>query len=190
MKSFIHPHPNNPNQVIEFVCLEGNESGTYFRGTARVRGGVAEIEIPEEWKLVTAREKLTVHLTPIRSLARMAVWEMRRERITVRADEDCEFSYIVHGLRRGFEDHQPIKPNAGEFRPRVLGIPYGQEYSRAYRNLLVENGTLNTDYTPNVQTAMKRGWVLREPTKKEVARAHQGEVLWRRIEAQKLATGK
>ena len=37
-KSFLNPHPSDPAQAIRFVCLEGNESGTYFRGSTRLDG--------------------------------------------------------------------------------------------------------------------------------------------------------
>ena len=35
-KGFTQPHPTDPGRNIFFVCLEGNENGTYFRGTARL----------------------------------------------------------------------------------------------------------------------------------------------------------
>ena len=177
-KGFIHPHPKQSGKVVEFICLEGNENGTYFRGKGKISGGVAEIEIPEEWQLVTAKTELTVHLTPIRSLARLAVWDLSREKITVRGEEDCTFSYIVHGVRRGFEKHTPVRVNA-DFVPQLKGVPFGQHFRRSYRNLLVENGTLNADYTPNEATAKKNGWQLRTPNQEEIRTAAQSEAAWR-----------
>ena len=44
-KAFIQPHPTDPSRTIRFVCLEGNENGTYFRGTAKLVNGRAEIRI-------------------------------------------------------------------------------------------------------------------------------------------------
>src|SRR5262249_6294411 len=49
-KNFVQPHPTDPDKVVSFICLEGNESGTYFRGTARLVAGAAVIDIPEEWQ--------------------------------------------------------------------------------------------------------------------------------------------
>jgi hypothetical protein len=49
-KSFVQPHPTDASKQILFYCLEGNENGTYFRGTTRLVGGRAEIPIPEEWE--------------------------------------------------------------------------------------------------------------------------------------------
>ena len=69
-KYFIQPHPTDPSKAIQFVCLEGNESGTYFRGRTRLENNRAEIPIPEEWRLVSGTEGITVQVTPIRSKAR------------------------------------------------------------------------------------------------------------------------
>ncbi len=49
---------------VRFVCLEGNESGTYFRGSSRLVGGRAVIDVPEEFRLVREPEGLTVQITP------------------------------------------------------------------------------------------------------------------------------
>ena len=187
-KSFIHPHPTDATKVVTFVTLEGNENGTYFRGRGRVEGGTAEIEVPEDWQLVSAEQGLTVHLTPIKSLANIAVWEMRKSKITVRASEDCEFTYLVMGKRRGFETQQTVRENV-DFRPTLLGVPFGQQYPKSYRDLLVENGILNTNYTPNVQTALKNGWKLREPTQVEFERAMHSEAAWRQKNLPKAVVG-
>ncbi|MFQ5504093.1 MAG: hypothetical protein ACE5F1_04745 [Planctomycetota bacterium] len=171
-KPFLQPHPQDPSKVIQFYCLEGNESGTYFRGRARLRGGQATIPIPEEWRLVTAREGITVTLTPIQSLSPVAVWEVSRDRITVRGSDDCEFCYLVNGVRRGFTEYEPYLDNAF-FKPEVRGIPFGTQYSKEYRDILVRNKILNPDYTPNESTAARLGWKLREPTREEALRRMQ-----------------
>jgi hypothetical protein len=162
VKHFVQPHPSDPSRVVQFICLEGNESGTYFRGKTRAVDGKAEIPIPEEWRLVTDADAVTVQLTPIRSLAHLAVFEQTRDRITVLASEDCEFNYFVNGVRRGFTEYQPYDENA-YFRPEVRGVPFGAQYPDALRRILVENGTLNDDYTPNERTATRLGWHLVDP---------------------------
>ena len=43
----------------------------------------------------------------------------------------------------------------------VRGV--GNQYPPAYRQLLVENGILNADFTPDEDTAAALGWTLREP---------------------------
>ncbi|HEX5051938.1 MAG TPA: hypothetical protein VFZ65_09215 [Planctomycetota bacterium] len=179
-KDFIQPDPTDASKEIHFSCLEGNENGTYFRGTNRLVNGVASIPVPAEWTRVTAKgaEFVTVHLTPIRSFSRLAVWNVGSNEIEVRGTEDCEFSYLVVGLRRGFEHHESFADNHA-FRPKVAGIPFGTQYARSYRDLLVENGILNADYTPNLQTAARLGWPLREATPDEIERACREELAWR-----------
>jgi hypothetical protein len=42
----------------------------------------------------------------------------------------------------------------------VRGVPYGTQYPQELRDILVGNGTLNADYTPNESTAARLGWRL------------------------------
>ena len=161
-KSFVQPHPTDPSKTVQFICLEGNESGTYFRGSTRVLNGVAEIEIPKEWQEVTAAEGITVVATPTSGFAMLCVTTRTRERIVVRGSADVEFDYIVNGVRRGFAKYEPYEENRG-FRPEIRGVPFGSQYPQELRDILVKNGILNADYTPNETTAQKLGWELVNP---------------------------
>ena len=160
-KSFIQPHPKDPSKNINFICLEGNENGTYFRGKGRLVNGRAEIDIPEEWKLVTDAQGITVQVSTIRSLGQITVMEQSRSRIIVIGTEDCEFNYFVNGVRRGFTKYEPYETNHG-FKPDVRGVPFGSQYPKALRDILVGNGILNADYTPNEATAARLGWKLKD----------------------------
>lgn len=161
-KAFIQPHPTDPTRSIQFICLEGNENGTYFRGTARLVDGVAEIEIPPEWRLATDANGITVQVTPTDAPARLYTPVKTRERIVVRGDVDCTFDYFVNGVRRGFTEYRPFIPNTA-FRPKVKRVPFGAQYPKAVRAMLVANGILNADYTPNETTAKRLGWALNDP---------------------------
>ena len=152
---------------MSFICLEGNESGTYFRGSARLVGGTAEIDIPEEWQLVSEEQGITVQVTP-RDLAVLAVPVKTRDRIVVVGDRDVEFDYFVNGVRRGFAEYTPFAQNL-MIRPEVVGLEFGRQYPKAWRELLVQNGILYPDYTPNLDTAARLGWELRYPTAEELA---------------------
>ncbi|MFQ5504089.1 MAG: hypothetical protein ACE5F1_04725 [Planctomycetota bacterium] len=121
---------------------------------------------------MTAEEGITVNVTPIRSLSHLSVWEIGRDRILVRGTDDCEFSYMVNGVRRGFTKYEPYLPN-DFFKPEVMEIPFGTQYPKEYRDILVKNGILNPDYTPNKATAKKLGWKLRKPTADEIKRQMQ-----------------
>ena len=159
-KMFAHPHPTDASKEIHFVCLEGDESGTYFRGSAVLAGGRAVIAVPEAFRLVTEAEGLTVQLT---AMGRGELWVESKglERIVVRGTADLAFDYFVNGVRAGYADFQPIQENR-VYRPRVAGAPYGAGFHPAARAALVRNGTLNADGTPNTATARRLGWNLME----------------------------
>jgi len=160
-KYFVQPHPTDPALCVQFICLEGNESGTYFRGKTKLTDGRAEIPIPEEWALVTEAEGITVQVTPYQPGADLYVAEASRERIVVKGVKDCAFTYLVNGVRRGFSRYEPYIPNTA-FQPEVKGVPFGTQYPNALRDVLVKNGVLNADYTPNEATASRLGWDLKE----------------------------
>jgi hypothetical protein len=42
-------------------------------------------------------------------------------------------------------------------------VPFGLQYPPELRDVLVANGTLNADGTPNEATAARLGWQLKEP---------------------------
>ncbi len=159
-KSFVQPHPTDPSKEIRFVSLEGNEAGTYFRGTARLEKGRATIFVPAEFRHVTESDSLTVQLTAI---GRGDLWIESKslEQIQVAGDRDLEFDYFVNGVRRGFDHFQSVQQNR-VFVPRVHNEAYltGPQIAR---ELLVQNGTLNPDYTPNEATARQMGWNLADP---------------------------
>ncbi len=161
-KFFVQPHPADASKEIRFVCLEGNESGTYFRGTGRIVGGAAVVEVPEEFRLVTEAQGLTGQLTPIGDLAVLCVESVDLDRVVVRGTADVDFSYFVNGVRRGYSGLSPIRENQG-WIPEVRGVPFATQYPAALRRILVENGTLHEDFTPNEETAKRLGWTLREP---------------------------
>jgi hypothetical protein len=118
-KSFRQDHPLDPTREIWFVCLEGNEAGTYFRGTGRLAAGRAELPVPDEFALVTAEGGLTVQVTALGD-ARVWVEHKGLDRIVVRGSADVEFDYFVNGVRAGYAGFQSMraKPEA-----RATGRP-------------------------------------------------------------------
>jgi hypothetical protein len=111
-KSFVEPHPLDPTQEIRFVCLEGNEAGTYFRGSARLAGGACSIAVPEAFALVTEPAALTVQLTPLGPGADLWVARKDLRSIEVRGAGDVEFDYLVNGVRRGYAGFAAIRARA------------------------------------------------------------------------------
>ncbi len=81
-------------------------------------------------------------------------------RIVVRGNGNVAFHYFVNGVRRGYTDLELIRENHA-YVPEERGVPYGTQYPGGHRRILIENGTLNPDFTPNEQTATRMGWTLR-----------------------------
>lgn len=169
-KYFVQPHPYDPSKEIRFVCLEGNESGTYFRGSTQLIDGRAYIDVPEEFRLVTELDGLTIQVTAMGPNARLWVESKNLDRIVVRGNGNVEFDYFVNGVRRGFADLELTRENYA-YVPEVRGVPFGTQYREAHRQILVENGILNPDFTPNEATAAMMGWTLRDPEPDELSRA-------------------
>ncbi len=181
-KYFINPHPTDPLKEVRMVCLEGNESGTYFRGTSRTVDGLAIIPVPEVFRLASIAERMTVQVTAVGAPAQLWVEHRDLNEIVVRSDVDVEFDYFVNGVRRGYEDlgENLIVDNVS-YWPMEAGAPFGTQYPDSYRQILVENGILNADFTPNEATmavmeqaleeyAIRRQYAALEAEAREMAR--------------------
>lgn len=158
-KFFVEPHPTDATKEIRYVSLEGGEAGTYFRGSGHLINGRAEISVPEDFKMVTSADGLTVVATPIGALAMLACISKSLDRIEIRGSADVDFDYLVSGVRKAFSDFSPIQANT-TFVPNSAK---GGEATRAALpeesvRRLISNGTLNADGTVNAQTARRLGW--------------------------------
>jgi hypothetical protein len=156
-KSFAEPHPTDPSKIIKYVSLEGPESGTYFRGRGRFQNGTARIPVPEDFRLVTAEEGLTVQITPIGGMATVGVLRMDLNEIVAQSSRNLEFSYLVQGVRRAFRDFQPIE-DAGVRFTRAGANARLPKLVPEFQRRLIANGTYNADGTVNMETARRLGW--------------------------------
>ena len=98
-KPFDIPHPTKKGYRLRHVCLEGPESGVYYRGRLT---GKNVIELPEYWRGLIDPETITVTLTQIKTSQDLIVdgveWGTR---IKVKSGNgtgiDC--FYLVHAER-------------------------------------------------------------------------------------------
>jgi hypothetical protein len=156
-KSFIEPHPTDPTKEIRYVSLEGPEAGTYFRGTARTHKGFATIEVPESFRMVTAERGLTIVVTPVGELAQVAAISKGLDKIVIQSSKDVTFDYVVNGVRKAFQDFQPIADNA-DF------VPEGPDDNRFFtfpvesQRRLVATGIYTADGRVNMDKAKELGW--------------------------------
>ena len=174
-KSFVQPHPVDPTLEIHYTALEGPENGVYVRGRGRLIDGRAVISLPENFTLVAATEGLTVHLTPMGECNGLfaPIQQLSRTGFEVKelmgGRSNVSFSWTVHGLRRGMEDHETIRPNRF-FRPRIKDATF-MDGLPGLQSLMIESGLLNADGTPNQELFQALGWELK--TKEESRQARR-----------------
>jgi hypothetical protein len=156
-KYFVEPHPQDPSLVIRYISLEGNESGTYFRGRGKFQNGLAKIKVPEDFRLVTDSENLSVVVTPIGEMASFAVVKIDLDEIVVKSSRNVEFFYIVNGVRKSHKHLTPIGPGR-EYMPDSSGTRMPIYLTDGQRQMLISNGTYNADGTVNMETARRLGW--------------------------------
>jgi hypothetical protein len=173
-KFFVEPHPLDASKVIRYVALEGPESGTYFRGKGRFARGSATIEVPEDFRMVTDAEGLTVQITPIGKPTAVGVVRIGLDRIEVEATRDVEFSYLVQGVRKAFKNFNPISEGS-EFVPESPDERIPAYLTEEAKSRLIANGTYNADGSVNMETAERMGWAAqwREREAKAQALAKQ-----------------
>ena len=156
-KSFVEPHPTDPSKIIRYISLEGPEAGTYFRGRARIEGGSATIEVPEDFRMVTDEEGLSIQVTPIREMASVAVMKIDLDSIVIRASRNVEVFYTVNGVRKTHKDLKPIV-SGNEFAPRSADARMPAYLTEGQKAMLISNGTYREDGTVNLETAHRLGW--------------------------------
>lgn len=118
-KDFIQNHPERNDLTIHYTALEGGESGTFTRGSARLVDGMAVVVLAESFAWVTNPDLgLTAHLTSRGQSADLWVESISTEELVVRCDEpgcaDAAFDYVVLGLRIGHEDYPVVQPRRFE----------------------------------------------------------------------------
>jgi hypothetical protein len=156
-KYFVEPHPEKADMVIRYVSLEGNESGTYFRGRGKFQNGLATIEVPEDFRLVTDRENLSIQVTPIGEMASVAVRSIGLDRIVVRGSRNVEFFYTVNGVRKTHKHLTPIGPGR-EYMPETADAKMPLYLTEGQKEMLISNGTYTENGTVNMETARRLGW--------------------------------
>lgn len=129
-KTFIIPHPVDAERYLVHATLEGPEAGVFYRGTATLRAGRAEVALPPYADALCDPESWTFQLTPVGCFDRLAVVPMGEQRVTdgrfVVASEDPEsegtFDWEAKATRR---DQAPldVEPRQADLDVRGIG-PY------------------------------------------------------------------
>jgi hypothetical protein len=155
-KFFVEPHPFDASKEIRYVSLEGPHAEVYFRGTAQVSQGVTRIAIPQDFRFVADPSTYSTLVTPVGAMATVAVLSEGEEGVVVQASRDVRIHYVVYAERQAIKNPNPIAENE-HFRPERDHDVF-KSMPESYRRLLMQNGTLNTDGTLNMETARRLGW--------------------------------
>jgi len=115
-KSFVAPHPEQPDKMIQFYCSESDEVTIFHRGVAELVNGYAEIKLPHEFILMAEPGTYSVNCTPqspeSKGIAarvengKLKVWELNR------GNGSYKVSYIVFATRKGYKDYPVIVPKS------------------------------------------------------------------------------
>jgi hypothetical protein len=157
-KSFIEPHPTDSSKVIQYISLEGAEPGTYFRGKGKFERGTARITVPEDFRMVTDAEGLTVQITPIGGMASVGVMKADLNEIVVQSSRNLEFYYLVNGIRRSHKHLTSPIVEGTHFMPRFPTSKMPAYLTDDQKQMLIQNGTYKADGTVNMETAHRNGW--------------------------------
>jgi hypothetical protein len=98
-KPFDIPHPTKKGHRLRHVCLEGPESGVYFRGRLT---GKNIIDLPDYWQGLVDPETITVSLTQIGSSQDLIVEKVewgKRVRIKSGSGTTIDCYYLIHAER-------------------------------------------------------------------------------------------
>ena len=102
-KAFDIPHPTKKGHRLRHICLEGPESGVYYRGRLT---GKNVIELPEYWRGLVDPETITVTLTQIKTSQDLIIEGIEwGTRVKVRSGNgtDIDCFYLVHAERKDGE---------------------------------------------------------------------------------------
>jgi len=102
VKSFVIDHPTDPARYLVHACLEGPESGVYYRGEAELVNNQVQIDLPHY--VPNLASNFTVQLTqifegPKDSFARLGAGRVVDGSFAVYGDP-CTFAWHVFGTRQ------------------------------------------------------------------------------------------
>jgi hypothetical protein len=108
-KTFVIDHPTNANKYLVHACLEGPESGVYYRGRGEIINNLqVTIHLPEYVEHLAS--EFTLQITPIysgRNMQQLYTSEIENNAFIVYG-ENCAFFWHVTG-KRGDIEVEPSK---------------------------------------------------------------------------------
>ncbi|MBV9775376.1 MAG: hypothetical protein JO040_15580 [Gemmatimonadetes bacterium] len=134
-KTFIIDHPLDPSKYLVHATLEGPEGSVFYRGTARLKDGRAEVVLPSYFEALTHTEGRTILLTNIDGFDRLAVRTEGGAKIvggrfvvvSENPHSDQEFDWEVKAVRKDLPplevEPDRAKLDVSGFGPYRIGTP-------------------------------------------------------------------
>jgi len=109
VKTFVIDHPDDPDRWLVHACLEGPTADVFYRGTATIVGGRAEVELPGYFESATRAENRQVQVTPVGVLCRVAASRITDGKFTIISDapDGTQVAWLVHAERADTEPFDP-----------------------------------------------------------------------------------
>jgi hypothetical protein len=109
-KTFVIDHPTDPGRFLVHACLEGPESGVYYRGESQLTDGEVWVALPPYVSRLA--HSLTVNLTQINSTREDAFARLRASHVTGQGftvfGDPCQFAWHVFGTRNEIQS-EPLR---------------------------------------------------------------------------------
>jgi hypothetical protein len=110
-KTFVIDHPKDKNKYLVHACLEGPESGVYYRGKGEIINGESVNILLPDYVDALATE-FTIQITPIycgKKIEQLYTSEVENNSFYVYG-ENCKFFWLVQGKRDDIQV-EPLKSN-------------------------------------------------------------------------------
>ena len=156
-KPFVQNHPFRKDLSVVYVALEGDEAGTYTRGSGRLVNGEARVPLAETFAWVTNPDiGLTAQLTPRGKGPALYVESVDTRELVVKTQDgspgDAAFDYLVMGLRIGYEEWGTVEtrhmespiPSSASVERRYTANPELRNYTALSRFRAMDGQTRGT----------------------------------------------
>lgn len=135
VKSFIIQHPKEEDKFLVHATIEGPENAVFYRGTAQLTNGRAEVTLPDYFESLTKPEDRTISLSNVDGFDLLAIETVKGEQIhegrftviSQNAASSQAFNWEVKAVRKDVEDlkTEPLKDELTvmSFGPYTFGTP-------------------------------------------------------------------
>lgn len=132
-KDFKIDHPLKPEtHWLIHSCIESPERLNAYKGRGKIKNGKFIIELPDYFEALN--KDFEYNLTPIGQPANLYVSEeVKNNKVEVSSDVDCDFSWVVYGVRNDL--YSQAHPSIPEVEKEIKGYARPELYGET-QNLL------------------------------------------------------